>query len=209
MAHLLGTRDFWNKCFKITADTLIPRPETELLVETLLDRFDQSPLCLADMGTGSGVIAISIAEERPGWNVTATDISAAALAVARENGASCSNLNFRQGDWCEALTGSYDIIVSNPPYIRANDPHLADLNFEPSLALVAGEDGMAAYDQLIPQAFERLRPGGTILLEHGYDQQTAVTVRLAESGFKDIETLRDLIGHPRATLAKRNQMGEA
>ncbi len=203
IAYLTGYRDFWDRQFTVTPDTLIPRPETELLIEHLLKCFDESPKRVADIGTGSGAIAVSLAMKRPSWKIVATDISSAALDVAKKNGEDCQNLTFLTGSWCNPLTGDFDIIVSNPPYVRDNDPHLNALTFEPQSALTAGPDGLKAYSELIPQCIGHLKPGGTILLEHGYDQANDVAQILEQTGFRNIETLKDLAQHQRATLATR------
>ena len=143
VAYLTGKKGFWNREFTVNPGVLIPRPETELLIEVMLDRLDETPRTVADLGTGSGIIAISLAEERPAWQVTGIDKSGDALQVAKDNGRDLSNLDFLSGDWCSNFDkSSLDAIVSNPPYIRQNDPHLDDLQFEPVSALVSGEDGL-------------------------------------------------------------------
>ncbi|MFT3741304.1 MAG: peptide chain release factor N(5)-glutamine methyltransferase [Gammaproteobacteria bacterium] len=198
LAYLLQQKEFWSLTLQVTPDTLIPRPETEGLVEIALQRLDASkPQRVADLGTGSGAIALALASERPLWHITATDHSATALVVAQQNAQrlSLSNINFRLGDWCEALenTFRYDAIVSNPPYIKINDEHLlGEIRFEPNAALVSGADGLDAIREIIQQAPDYLRPEGWLLLEHGAEQGAAVRTLLQAAGFKDIFTARDL-----------------
>jgi release factor glutamine methyltransferase len=207
VAYLTGEREFWSLALKVTEDTLIPRPETELLVETVLERFgDNRELTLVDMGTGSGAIALAIAKEKPGWRVIATDISAAALAIARTNAEEhgITNVSFAQGDWYDALPTEthVDVIVSNPPYVAEADPHLeqGDVRFEPRHALASGSDGLDDIRKLLPGAIVHLKEGGFILVEHGNTQGTAVRDLMRHYGYRDIRTLRDLEGHERVTL---------
>jgi len=207
VAYLTGEREFWTLALKVTEETLIPRPETELLVETVLERFgDHQELTLVDMGTGSGAIALAIAKEKPAWRVIATDISAAALAVARRNAEEhgITNVSFVQGDWYDALPAEthVDVIVSNPPYVAEADPHLeeGDVRFEPRHALAAGSDGLDDIRKLLPGAIVHLREGGSILVEHGNTQGAAVRDLMRHYGYRDIRTLRDLEGHERVTL---------
>ncbi len=169
VAYLTGEREFWTLALRVTAETLIPRPETELLVETVLENFgDRQELTLVDMGTGSGAIALAIAKEKPHWRVIATDISAEALAVARSNAEkhAINNVSFQQGDWYDALTTEthVDVIVSNPPYVAEADPHLeqGDVRFEPRHALAAGSDGLDDIRKLLPGAIVQPREGGSI-----------------------------------------------
>ncbi len=202
IAYLMGEQGFWNRQFQVTDRTLIPRPETELLVETILDRFDNTPLRVLDLGTGSGAIAVSLAAERAAWQVTATDIDAETLATARTNAVDVPNVSFLVSDWFSDVTGSFDLIVSNPPYIRSDDPHLINLAYEPKQALVSGEDGLDAIRSIIAEAKSHLVLGGTVMLEHGYDQQPAVTALLNDAGYLNIETFSDLNPQPRAVLAR-------
>jgi len=205
VAHLTGSREFWSLPLRVNADTLIPRPDTELLVETLLQAYPQTDgLLLADLGTGSGAIACALAAERPGWDIVATDQSAAALALARRNAADLGlgNIEFRLGSWCQPLGQQrFHIIVSNPPYIPLDDPHLqqGDVRFEPRSALTAGEDGLQDIREICRCAPEHLQPGGLLLLEHGYDQPSAVAEIFTKSGFTELHQYRDLGGNPRAT----------
>jgi len=212
VAHLLGERGFWSLQLKITPDTLIPRPETELLVEQALTRLPADvPLRIADLGTGSGAIALALATERPACTVVATDRSEAALAVARDNAArlGLNNVEFRQGDWLAALADEapFDLIVSNPPYIKETDPHLArgDVRFEPRSALAAGPEGLDDLARIIEDARPRLESGGWLLLEHGYDQAEAVTRRLRAAGYGAIEDYRDLAGQPRVAAGRKRK----
>jgi len=206
IAHILGVREFWSLSLRVTPETLIPRPETELLVERALDHLagQQAPL-IADLGTGSGAIALALASERPDAQLHACDRSEAALGVARENAERLKlrNLRFFPGDWCRALPEEtrYRLIASNPPYIEADDPHLrqGDLPFEPAEALVSGTDGLEAIRTIAAQAPEHLQPGGWLLLEHGRDQGAAVRELLLRHGFTAVATLPDLAGHPRLT----------
>ncbi|MCU7929333.1 MAG: peptide chain release factor N(5)-glutamine methyltransferase [Candidatus Thiodiazotropha sp. (ex Codakia rugifera)] len=210
IAYITGIREFWSLALQVSPDTLIPRPETELLVEHSLRHLQaRSQPRLADLGTGSGAIALALASERPDAQIHATDLSAKALTLARENAASHSlnQIVFFQGSWCHALpTGaSYDLIVSNPPYIEENDPHLSqgDLPREPSTALVSGRDGLSDIRLIIQQAAAgRLKDGGWLLLEHGYQQATEVHGLLRKAGLSEIATHQDLAGQPRITEAR-------
>jgi len=212
IAHLVGTKAFWDFNLIVTPDVLIPRPETELLVDLILEHLDTKKYLLADLGTGTGAIALALAKERPGCQIVATDISEAALNVAKLN---AKNLNldtieFRQGVWAEALKGGkdseqYDAIISNPPYIDKADAHLGlgDVRFEPVQALVAEDQGLADLKQIAAQAQAKLKPGAILLLEHGYQQGQAVRQLLEQSEYNDIQTYKDLAGLERATMARR------
>ncbi len=205
VAYLTGRREFWSLDFEVGPHTLIPRPETELLVETVLRKTPATaPVRLLDLGTGSGVIAIALACERPHWQITATDLSEAALKVAKRNASAhrCARIDFACGRWFEPLPPShFDVIVSNPPYIDPQDPHLhqGDLRHEPRLALCAEEQGMADIRHLCQHAGQWLAPGGLFLLEHGYDQQQAVHDCLQQHHFEAIFQLKDLAGHIRVS----------
>ncbi len=203
VARILGEKEFWNRTFKLSAATLIPRPETELLVATLLDRFPHQPRTLVDLGTGAGVIAISLAMERPAWQLIGVENSLPALRVARENGKDLTNIAWLAASWCDSLAPeSVDIVVSNPPYIRSNDrEHLQHLGFEPLTALAAGADGLDAIRRVVAQGFDCLKPAGHILIEHGYDQQRQVRQLLQQAGFSQLESLVDLQNIDRAVLA--------
>lgn len=204
VAHLLGQQQFWSLDLIVTPATLIPRPETERLVELALERIPPSVAWrIADLGTGSGAIALALAKERPACNIIATDQSAAALTVAEDNAHrnQLGNITFRLGNWFEALQDEapFDLIVSNPPYIKETDPHLqqGDVRFEPTSALKAGPDGLADLQLLIGQAFPHLKPGGWLLLEHGYDQGQAMVQLLQQAGFVQVSDYPDLAGLPR------------
>jgi len=201
MAYILGHQEFWGLKFKVTTDVLIPRPETEHLIEWILANFpEHSPLQIADLGTGSGAIALSLAVERPVWRIDATDQSLAALSVAKQNAAhhQVSNVNFYIGDWCNALPQkNYALLTGNPPYVAKNDPHWQQLTHEPSIALSAGEDGLAALREIIAQAPDYLVKPGYLVLEHGYNQAPAVTKLLKQQGFTDVQSHYDLAHHPR------------
>ncbi|HET6546158.1 MAG TPA: peptide chain release factor N(5)-glutamine methyltransferase [Rhodanobacteraceae bacterium] len=208
IAYLTGRREFWSLSVDVTPDVLIPRPESERLVELALERIAPDAECtVADLGTGSGAIALAIARERPRARVIATDVSAAALAVARANAArlGVGNIAFAAGDWCAALgTARCDAIVSNPPYVRSGDVHLeqGDLRFEPRLALAAGGDGLDAIRSIVHAAPRHLDRTGWLLLEHGHDQGESVRALLAGSGFAAVETARDLAGSERVTTGR-------
>lgn len=210
VAYISGSRGFWTLELQVTPDVLIPRSDTELLVEQVLALADDSqPMTLADLGTGSGAIALAIASERPNWRVLATDSSISALAVAREN-AQQNNLQaveFYSGDWCHALPPALrlDMLVSNPPYIEPGDPHLrqGDLRFEPLSALRAQDGGLRDLTLLTAQAVTRLKPGGWLLFEHGYNQGAAVRDLMQRHRFVEISTQRDLGGQERVTLGRR------
>ena len=202
VAYLVGVREFWSLPLRVTRDTLIPRPETELLVETVLEQVKGERAVVLDCGTGAGAIALALASERPQWTLYATDCSAAALQVARGNAKELrlANVQFYQGDWCEGLPVSrFDAIVSNPPYLATEDPHLPSLRYEPQSALVSGKDGLTAIRQLATVAPDYLSPGGMIFLEHGYDQADRVREILAASGFVNVTTTKDLAGNERMT----------
>lgn len=208
VAYLTGRRGFWRFDLAVSPATLIPRPETERLVELALERLPEGvPLRVADLGTGSGAIALSLAYERPQAGVVATDASEAALDVARSNAAELGlrNVEFRSGDWCVPLGDErFDLIASNPPYIAADDPHLerGDLPFEPGSALASGADGLDAIRTIARDAPRRLKPGGWLLLEHGWDQGAAVRALLETAGFVEVATERDLEGRDRVTLGR-------
>lgn len=207
LAYLTGRREFWSLPLAVTPQTLIPRPETELLVEwalaLLVDRADAR---IADLGTGSGAIAIALASELPHANIIATDLSMETLAVARANADHLcpGRIEFRQGNWCDALADlEFDLIVSNPPYVAAGDPALQGdgLPYEPTSALSAGTDGLDAMRLIIPAARIHLPPGGMLLLEHGADQSERLAELLALHDYGGIESRSDLSGLPRAMLA--------
>ncbi|MCL5060736.1 MAG: peptide chain release factor N(5)-glutamine methyltransferase [Candidatus Thermoplasmatota archaeon] len=199
VAYLTGTREFYGRPFRVSPDVLIPRPDTELLVELALERMppDQA-MDVLDLGTGSGCIALTLALERPLARVTAVDRSAAALVIARHNADMLNaSVEFLTSDWFAALGGRrFDLIVGNPPYIAAADPHLArgDVRFEPLSALAAGDDGLDDLRRLAVAACAHLRPGGTLLLEHGHDQADAVQALLRKNGIRHPRSWADLAG---------------
>lgn len=203
VAYLIRRRGFWTLDLTVTPDVLIPRPETELLVELALVHISPDAECrIADLGTGSGAIALAIASERPRAHVLATDASSAALSVAKANAKRLDIINvaFAEGDWCAALGAQrFDMIVSNPPYIAAGDVHLGqgDLRFEPVSALASGADGLVAIRQIVDTALQHLSNRGWLLLEHGYDQGAQVRSLLGQHGFLDVQTWPDLAGHDR------------
>lgn len=198
IAYITGRRGFWSLELEVTPATLIPRPETERLVELALDRLpDDTTLQLADLGTGSGAVALSLATERARAQVVATDASAEALAVAQRNARRLClpNVRFVQGDWLAPLAGArFDLIASNPPYIETGDPHLAqgDLRFEPAAALASGADGLDAIRRIVADARGHLRPGGWLLFEHGWNQGEACRALLAAAGYEAVFTAQDL-----------------
>jgi len=213
VAYLTGKREFWSLAFEVTPDTLIPRPETELLVETLLQKFTTEHLEVLDLGTGCGAIAIALAHARPRWQLTATDVSSAALEVARRNAVrnSLHNLHLLRSDWFENLGNQcFDVIVSNPPYIAESDVHLAqgDVRFEPQGALRSGSRGLDDIQYLCAHASGHLHPSGWFFCEHGYDQKAAVKQCFEQNGFSTIVQLEDLAGLPRVT-GGRIHRGEA
>ncbi|WP_353194968.1 peptide chain release factor N(5)-glutamine methyltransferase [Pusillimonas noertemannii] len=210
MAYLVGLREFMGHCFAVRPGVLIPRPETELLVETALAELasyaDERPRVL-DLGTGSGAIAVSVALARPDTEVVATDLSDEALGVARGNAQALgARVEFLSGSWFQPLAGQapFDLIVSNPPYIRNDDPHLAqgDLRFEPAAALTDGADGLDALAHIAARAPQWLAPGGVLWMEHGYDQSADVRRFLLEAGFEQVRSLSDLAGIERISGGK-------
>ena len=208
VAYLTGHRGFWTLDLKVTPDTLIPRPETELLVELALARIAPDvPARVADMGTGSGAIALAIASERPLAVVVATDVAKPTLAVAVANAQALGldNVWFRRGDWDQALgRDRFDLIASNPPYIAQGDPHLGlgDLRHEPPRALSSGADGLDAIRTIVAASPRHLVPGGWLLLEHGLKQGEAVRALLGQAGMVDVQTARDLEQRDRVTFGR-------
>lgn len=220
VAYLTGEREFYSRSFRVTPDVLIPRPETETLVEQALaikyqvdSKKQPGTYSVLDLGTGTGAIAITLACERPDWSVTATDASPNALDVARANAQSLgAKVELLDGAWYAPVRGRrFDLIVSNPPYIAANDPHLAqgDLRYEPTVALTDGSaDGLQSLRAVIAGAREHLAPAGRLLVEHGYDQAASVAQLLAAAGFTDLESIRDLAGIPRVAGGTLNHVNE-
>ena len=208
VAYLTGRREFWSLDLSVTPDVLIPRPETELLVEQALERIpEDADWTIADLGTGSGAIALAIAKERPHCQLIATDHSSAALTVARRNAQrlGIDNIDFRQGDWLAPIAAAkLEMILSNPPYVHAGDPHLTqgDVRFEPMSALVAGADGLDAIQRIAADAKSCLRHGGWLMFEHGYDQAISVRNLLEAFGYGMIATIRDMANQERITLGR-------
>jgi release factor glutamine methyltransferase len=207
VAYLLGRREFWSLDFEVNPAVLVPRPETELLVQRALALVSTPGAVIADLGTGSGAIAIALAHERPGWSITATDVSSEALQVARRNGGRLApgRIDWRQGDWYAALGNRrFDALLSNPPYIAADDPamHGDGLRHEPPAALTPGGDGLGALATLINGAPAHLKPGGWLALEHGAGQGGTLRALLVARGFTSVTSHRDLAGHERVTEGK-------
>jgi len=204
IAYLAGSREFYGREFRVNPTVLIPRPETEHLVEWALELALPNTARVADIGTGSGCIILTLAAERPEWHCAATDISAGALAVAAQNraGLALEGVELLQGNLLSPLAGrELDCIVSNPPYVAAGDPHLkrGDLRFEPEIALSDGDDGLGLIRALIEESLALLVPGGWLLLEHGYDQAAAVRDIFRASGYAQVESKTDLAGIERVT----------
>ncbi|PHR64354.1 peptide chain release factor N(5)-glutamine methyltransferase [Alcanivorax sp.] len=205
VAHLVGEREFFGHLFRVTADTLIPRPDTETLVEKALSLDVPAEAQVVDLGTGTGAIGVSLALARPEWHVTLVDLSEAALQVAADNahrlGAAVTCL---QGSWLSPCPGPFDLIISNPPYIEESDHHLdeGDVRFEPRSALVAPNKGLADLSAITQQAAGKLVAGGWLLLEHGFEQGEAVRTLLTQAGFVQVGTVQDLGGNDRVTFGQ-------
>jgi release factor glutamine methyltransferase len=208
VAYLTGVREFWGLPLAVSPAVLIPRPETETLVELALARLPADrDVAVLDLGTGSGAIALALAHERPRARVVATDASEEALSVARGNARRLGlpNVEFLKTSWYDGAPATrFDLIAANPPYVDAGDPHLADgdVRFEPRSALVPAGDGLAALRTIVAGAPSRLVPGGTLAVEHGYDQQDAVRALFAAAGFIDVVSARDLAGIPRVAAGR-------
>jgi len=206
IAYLTGTREFWSLDLQITPATLIPRQETELLIELIVEYGkNQSNVTVADLGTGAGNIALALAKEKPHWTIYATDLSDEALAVAKENAQRlhCPQIIFKQGNWCHGLPNTlFDIIVSNPPYLTPDEWRTSPrgLTYEPEKALMSAPDGLSDLRQIIHEAPHYLKKGGLLLLEHGQNQAEKVRNFFSEVGYTDIITKFDLNGLERATL---------
>jgi release factor glutamine methyltransferase len=208
IAYIFGYREFFGLNLIVTPDTLIPRPDTETLVETALDKIPlETPFTVLDLGTGTGAVALAIAQNRPEAQVTAIDASSGALDIAKRNAnqLDLTQVDFRLSNWFSALEGErFNLIVSNPPYIEQHDIHLTqgDLRFEPMSALASGTDGLDDIRQIVDNCLLHLHPQGWLMLEHGYNQAHLVTALMAQSGLIDITTIKDLGGNDRVTIGK-------
>ncbi len=207
IAYIVGVKEFWSLPFKVSPATLIPRPDTETLVELVLDNFGQSnELHCLDLGTGTGAIALALASEKPSWKIDAIDFSVEAVKLAQENAKvlKLTHVNIFQSDWFSAVSETkFNLIVSNPPYIDALDENLSqgDVRFEPESALVANEQGLADIKHIAKQAPNYLATQGTIFFEHGFEQGKAVQNILTALGYDNVQTVKDLNGHDRITWA--------
>ena len=208
IAYITGQREFWSREFKVSPDVLIPRPDTELLVELALPLIPKDKSCkVIDLGTGSGAIAVTLATERPYAQIIATDFSETALKIAKQNGDHyhCRNLRLLQSFWFEQIADTdFDLVISNPPYIAADDPHLqqGDLRFEPHAALVADENGLKDISVIAESACKHLKEGGFLLIEHGYTQRPQVQAIFESFDYANIQTHSDLGGNPRVTVGQ-------
>jgi len=217
IAHILGQREFWSLPLSVNSSTLIPRPDTELLVELVLELFaedssQQKRTCL-DLGTGTGAIILAIASEKPDWQLVGVDRSVDAVALAEQNRAQLDfqHVQIKQSDWFSSVPAQqFDVIVSNPPYIDPQDPHLyqGDVRFEPRSALIADNKGLADIELIIQQSWNYLHAQGWLLLEHGYDQGSAVRALLDARGFVQVQTRRDLGGNERVSFGKKEVAGK-
>ncbi len=209
LAYLLGRKEFWSMNLRVSPDVLIPRPDTETLIEAVLAAYPSRTdiLRIADLGTGSGAIALALARERPAWEVHATDLSEKALHIASQNAQEfgCVHIAFHQGNWCNALPSQrFDVLVSNPPYLSLAEWPLYEpgLRFEPKNALVAAEEGLADIRCLITNAKAYLKPGARFFIEHGYAQAKTVTACFQQAGYDTVETFNDVAGLPRVTVGR-------
>lgn len=210
VAYLTGEKEFWSLSLKVAPCTLIPRPETELLVSTVLelsDKTEQNSMRVLDLGTGTGAIALALASEKPTWTIDAADQSLAAVELAKENRESFAlqNVEIFQSDWFSAISNKkYHFIVSNPPYIDSHDPHLeqGDVFFEPHSALIADDNGIADLRTIISQGINYLEHEGYLLLEHGYQQAQAVRAIMSEYSYQNIQTIKDVFGNDRVTFGQ-------
>ncbi len=201
LAYIIGEKAFWNLTLKVNEFTLIPRPETELIIETV-EQMGLHPTKILDLGTGSGAIALALATIFTQAQITATDVSIEALATAKDNAKlnKINHVTFYQSDWFGRISDSdFDLIVSNPPYLAADDNHLKDLSYEPLTALVAENNGLAAYETICAGAINHLSNNGILMFEHGWQQHHAVADIMKDAGFVDIQHRKDLLGHQRIT----------
>lgn len=207
IAYIVGNKEFWSLNLTVTPDVLIPRPETEMLVEHILKLLPENEaIRIADLGTGSGAIALALAWERPHWQIDATDNSPKALKVAKTNirRYKIKNINLYLGEWCKALPQrDYHVIVGNPPYIPDRDKHLQKLKYEPREALVGGLDGLSAIRVIIEEAQIYLRTGGWLLLEHGFDQSEKISILMQDVGYQAVKDYKDLAGLARMVVGKK------
>jgi release factor glutamine methyltransferase len=211
VAYLIGRREFWSRDFHVSPDVLIPRPDTELLVELGLNLIPpDAPFKLIDLGTGSGIIAITLAAERPHAQVIATDLNSAALEIAKQNARHhhITNIHFYQSDWFNNTPDiQFDLVISNPPYIAKDDSHLqeSDVRFEPQTALVAAQQGLRDIETIADGARDHLKPQGHLLIEHGYNQQHQIQTIFKGLGYDKVRTYQDLSGQPRVTYGQWNK----
>jgi len=211
IAYIVGEKDFWNLTLMVNRDTLIPRPETELLVECVLAKVNcQKRLRVLDLGTGSGAIALSLAKECPSLDIVGTDVCQKALAVATTNAKlnGISNVQFVRGNWLDAVPGQqFSVIACNPPYVAKNDRQVETLHtrFEPKIALIGGDDGLEALTQIIPLAYQSLLPDGWLIVEHGYNQKLSVNNLLSDAKFKLIAHTHDLAKTARVSMGQKSQ----
>ncbi len=203
IAYILGYQEFWSRNFEVDQTTLIPRPETESLVELALEQIPNKPITVLDLGTGCGAIGITLASERCNWTVIANDLSAPALKVAQKNAHTIPNIAFFQGNWCEAIKpNSMNLIICNPPYIEYGDNHLRSLRYEPLEALVSSDSGLSDLREVIKESRKLLVEDGILALEHGYRQRNKVCQMLVDYGYRNFQTFDDLGGRPRTILAR-------
>jgi len=206
IAYLTNTREFWSLPLYVTSDTLIPRPETELLIELALSYLGKRPTCsVLELGTGTGAISLALATEKPQWNILAVDLSKPALLVAQKNAKQhhAQNITFMESNWFQSIPQqTFDLIISNPPYLAEQDPHQhkGDLRFEPKQALVSGADGLDDLKHIIQESQRYLMPGGLLLLEHGYNQGQAVTDSLSHENYHKVKCLQDTAGLDRVSI---------
>lgn len=206
IAHLIGMREFWSLPLNVSPATLIPRPDTELLVETALNHIPTENARVLDLGTGTGAIALALASEKPGWSITAVDVQPGAVALAQENARQLqlTQVAVFQSDWFSAVKGEFDLIVSNPPYIDENDVHLSrgDVRFEPASALVADNNGLADIEKIVAEAHGFLAGNGWLMVEHGAGQGCSVRRIFTAMGYQKIQTLQDLGANERVTIGR-------
>ncbi len=207
VAYITGVREFWSLPLKVNPSTLIPRPDTERLVEVALEALSDGPFNVVDLGTGTGAIALALASERLNWQVTGVDQSADAVRLAQQNAQlnQLQRVQFREGSWCEDLpSASFDLIVSNPPYIADSDPHLSqgDVRFEPASALVSPEQGLQDIVQIAKQSTRCLKTGGWLMVEHGFQQACAVRKIFEMEGYCSVSSFQDLSGNDRVTAGR-------